>query len=88
MKPTEEEWDQAFAAAARLREQGDPDHLAKTLAYLDYRCDILEELAKHAKRFVQFGLDPHDHRMLIKAVDRLREFEAKQTGEEPEEMGL
>jgi hypothetical protein len=88
VKPTEEEWDAALAAVKKLRDAGDPDHLAKTFAYLDYRCDILDDLAKHAKRYVQFGLDEHEHRLLVKAVDRLREFESKQSGSEPGEMGL
>ena len=86
MKPTEEEHRAAFAALEAIREAGDPDHLAKTLAYLQYRVEILENLVTHAKRYVQFGMD--EHSLMIKAVDRLREFDSKQSGEEPEEMGL
>ena len=88
MKPSDEEHAAAIAAMEAIREAGDPDHLAKTLAYLQYRVEILENLVEHARRYVQFGLDEHEHSMLIKAVDRLREFDAKQSGEEPEEMGL
>ena len=88
MKPTEEEHRAAFAKIEEIREAGDPDHVAKTMAYLQYRVEILENLVTHAKRYVQFGLDEHEHSMMIKAVDRLREFDAKQSGEEPEEMGL
>jgi len=82
VKPTEEEHRAAFAKIEEIREAGDPDHVAKTMAYLQYRVEILENLVTHAK------LDEHEHTMLIKAVDRLREFDAKQSGEEPEEMGL
>ncbi|MDX1593860.1 MAG: hypothetical protein R3298_06400 [Gammaproteobacteria bacterium] len=88
MKPTEEEHAAAFAALEKIREAGDPDHIAKTMAYLQYRVEILENLAVHAVRYVHFGLDEREHSRLIKAVDRLREFNAKQSGEEPEEMGL
>lgn len=88
MKPSEDEHKAAFAAIAQMRDAGDPDHVAKTMAYLQYRVEILENLVKHAKRYVQFGLDEHEHTMLVKAVERLREFDAKQSGEEPEEMGL
>jgi precorrin-6B methylase 1 len=88
VKPTEEEHRAALAAAETIHDAGDPDHLAKTLAYLQYRVEILENLAEHAKRYVQFGLDEHEHTQLVKAVERLREFDAKQSGEEPEELGL
>lgn len=88
MKPTEQELEAAFAAAETMREAGDPDHVHKVLAYLQYRTEILENLAEHAMRYVKFGLDEREHSKLIKAVDRLREFNLKQSGEEPEEMGL
>ncbi len=88
MKPTEEEHKAAFAAAEKLREAGDPDHLHKVLAYLQYRVEILENLSEHAIRYVKFGLDEREHSRLIKAVERLREFNLKQSGEEPEETGL
>ena len=88
MKPTEEEHAAAFAAADKMREAGDPDHIHKVLAYLQYRTEILENLAEHAMRYVKFGLDEREHSKLIKAVERLREFNLKQSGEEPEEMGL
>ena len=88
MKPTEDEHQAALAAAETIREAGDPDHLAKTLAYLQYRVEILENLAEHAKLYVQFGLDEQEHAHMIKAVERLREFDAKQSGDEPEELGL
>lgn len=88
MKPTEEEHAAAFAAADKLREEGDPDHVHKVLAYLQYRVEILENLTEHAVRYVKFGLDEREHSKLIKAVERLREFDLKQSGAEPEEMGL
>ena len=88
MKPTEEEHAAAFAAVEKMREAGDPDHVHKVIAYLQYRTEILENLAEHATRYVQFGLAEHEHSLLIKAVDRLREFNLKQSGEEPEEIGL
>jgi len=88
VKPSDEEHKAAFAMIEEIREAGDPDHVAKTMAYLQYRVEILENLATHAKRYVQFGLDEREHSMMIKAVDRLREFDSKQSGEEPEEMGL
>lgn len=88
MRPTEEEHRAALAAAEKIREAGDPDHLAKTLAYLQYRVEILENVAEHAKLYVQFGLDEQEHARMVKAVERLREFDAKQAGEEPEEIGL
>ena len=88
MKPSEEEHTAAFSAIAKLRDEGDPDHVAKTMAYLQYRVEILENLVTHAKRYVKFGMDEHEHSLMIKAVDRLREFDTHQSGDESEEMGL
>lgn len=88
MKPTEEELEAAFAAAKRMRDEGDPDHVHKALAYLQYRTEILENLTEHAVRYVKFGMDEREHSLMVKAVERLREFDLKQSGEEPEEMGL
>ncbi|NCF09703.1 MAG: hypothetical protein GWP66_03375 [Gammaproteobacteria bacterium] len=88
MKPTEEELAAAFAVANKMREEGDPDHVHKVLAYLLYRTEILENLTTHAVRYVKFGMDEHEHSLMIKAVDRLREFDTHQSGEESEEMGL
>jgi hypothetical protein len=74
VKPTEEELAAAFAVANKMREEGDPDHVHKVLAYLQYRTEILENLTTHAVRYVKFGMDEHEH--------------SHQSGEESEEMGL
>ena len=88
MKPTDEEYRAAVAAAGRLREGDDPDHLGQTFFHMNRRIRLLEELYRHAKLYVQFGMDEQEHQLMIKAVDRLREDDAMQSGGEREDAGL
>ena len=88
MKPTEEEFDTAMAAVERIREEGDPEHVAKVVRHLEYKAELLERVYRHAVLYIHFGLNEHEHAELVRAIERIREFNAKQQGEEPETTGL
>lgn len=88
MKPTPAELNQALAEAERLRDMGqDTQHLAKTLLYQHERLRHLEEIYVHAERLVKFGLDEHEHALLVKALDTAKKAEAA-AGKGAETLGL
>ncbi|HEY5789712.1 MAG TPA: hypothetical protein VIX81_03755, partial [Gammaproteobacteria bacterium] len=72
----------------RLRESDDPDHLGQVFFFLNRRNRLLEDLYRHAKLYVQFGMDEQEHQLMIKAVDRLREDDTMQSGGGREDPGL
>ena len=77
MKPTPEQLHMALAEAEHLREAGEDAHfLAKTLLYQHERLRHLEAVLAHAERLVKFGLDEHEHALLIKALDEAKRAEA------------
>lgn len=77
MKPTPEQLHMALAEAEHLREAGeDARFLAKTLLYQHERLRHLEAVLAHAERLVKFGLDEHEHALLIKALDEAKRAEA------------
>lgn len=88
MKPTPAELHQALAEAERLRDTGqDAQHLAKTLLYQHERLRHLEEVHLHAVRLVKFGLDEHEHALLLKALDAAKRAE-EAAGKGGEDLGL
>ncbi|MBI5462603.1 MAG: hypothetical protein HY941_10510 [Gammaproteobacteria bacterium] len=88
MKPTLEELHQAMTEAERLRATGeDKHHLAKTLLYQQGRLNYLEDVCLRAERLVRFGLDEHEHALLVKALDAARLAEAAAGGTE-DTLGL
>lgn len=84
MKPTLEELHEALTEAQRLRAAGeDTHHLAKVVLYQQERLRYLEDVCLRAERLVQFGLDEHEHALLVKALDAARRAEeaASKAGE-------
>lgn len=74
IRPTEVEMEQALTAAERMRDLGvDPHHLAHALLYLRQRNGQLEELLRHADRYLRFGLPEKELAQLRRLVQRLRE---------------
>lgn len=68
-KPTQNELSKAIQAAAALRESGTDDkHLGKCLLNLNYRNKLLEKVLEHAELYVHGGSDPHEHTLLLKAI--------------------
>ena len=65
----------------------DVQHLAKTLLYQHERLRHLEEVHLHAVRLVTFGLDEHEHALLLKALDAAKRAE-EAAGKGGEDLGL
>lgn len=86
--PTAEELNEALDDAERIREQGDPVHLARALFYLHRRNGFLEKVFQAAELYVQFGQEEHEHSMLLKAIEEAREQELHDSGSEGNEIGL
>jgi hypothetical protein len=88
MKPTLEELHQALTEAQRLRAAGeDAHHLAKTVLYQQERLRHLEDVCLRAERLVKFGLDEHEHALLVKALDAARHAE-EAASKSAETLGL
>lgn len=88
MKPTPEQLRMALAEAEHLREAGnDPCHLARTVLYQHERLRHLESVLAHAERLVKFGLDEHEHALLLKALDAAKRAE-EAAGKGGEDLGL
>ncbi len=74
MKPTPREIEIALEAAEQMREAGDdPSFVSKTLLYLHQRNELLEELLKHLKVFMQFGQFSEEHAHLVVLLEKIRE---------------
>ncbi len=88
MKPSPEELRQAVSEAERLRAAGEDTHaLAKTVLYQQERLRHLEDICLRAERMVRFGMDEHEHALLVKALDAARRAEEAAVGE-AETLGL
>ena len=88
MKPTPEQLRMALAEAEHLREAGDDSRfLAKTVLYQHERLRHLEAVLAHAERLVRFGLDEHEHALLIKALDAAKRAE-ETAGQGGGDLGL
>jgi hypothetical protein len=89
MKPTRVQMDIALAEAERLRD-GDEDtqHLAKCLLYMERRNEVLEELLETVEHYLNSGHAPHEHSLLIKAVDAARHQIWEEGAAEPSRFGL
>ena len=73
-KPTQNELDKAMQTAAAMRESGaDDKYMAKCLLNLSYRNTLLERVLQHAELYVHAGNDPHEHKLLLKAIKDVQE---------------
>jgi CBS domain-containing protein len=82
-KPSEEEQATAFHAAVVMHvEERDPQHLGKTLLYLDQRCEYLEKVFELADRFLLTGQSEQAHALLLKAIHAAKRAEEHATGHE------
>ena len=89
MKPSEAELKAALSEAERLRIAGDdPNFVAKSLLYLHYRNEMLETVAEHAERFLRFGMPEDEHAQLRLLLDQLRKETERESGQDPDVLGL
>lgn len=89
LKPTDDELRSALAEAGRMRERNaDPQHIARSLQYLEHRVRLLEAVYEAARDYLHFGQEAHEHALLAKAIDAVRDGETRDTGEEAQTLGL
>jgi CBS domain-containing protein len=82
-RPTDEEQATALHAAVVMHvEERDPQHLGKTLLYLDQRCEYLENVFELADRFLLTGQSEQAHALLLKAIHAAKRAEEHAAGRE------
>ena len=88
-KPTENELTAALNEAKRMREQGDDPHfVAKALLSLNYRQGYLLEVLHAAENYLHSGMAEHEHTLLLKAVEKVRELDDRGDHREAPMLGL
>jgi hypothetical protein len=89
MKPTASELEIAIVAAERIRSSGtDEHHMAQCLLYLYQRLEKLEKVNTAASNYLHFGQEEPQHAELVLALEAAQQQELRETGEEPEDIGL
>ncbi|TNF33190.1 MAG: hypothetical protein EP312_09980 [Gammaproteobacteria bacterium] len=88
-KPTPEQLAEALAEAGRMREHDeDPHFIAKALLNHNYRIPLLEAVMEAAKHYLRSGNGPHEHTVLMKAIEKA-DAASRRPGEDPDEkIGL
>ena len=77
-KPTNEEFKQALAKAADMREHGeDQDFLAKSLLNLNYRFSVWQKVIDATKRYLHSGHGSTEHARLVSAMREAERIESE-----------
>lgn len=88
-KPSETELKTALRKAIDMKEHGDdPDFMAKALLNHNYRLKYLVELLKIADRYMNHGMADHERTLLLNAINKANDAEARTAGFEREDFGL
>lgn len=88
-KPNAEQFARALQVAKQLRDGNrDPDFVARTLLYLQYRQHGLERVLEAAEHYLHSGLDEHEHSQLVLAIEAARNSEDRANHSEPPDFGL
>ena len=88
-KPTEEELELALTAARLMREKGeDPCYLAKAFLNCHYQSSFLQEVLQAAEEYLRTGQSESAHTRLLRAVDKARELDDRDTHTERPSLGL
>lgn len=86
--PHKEELEAALKEARRMREhREDPHHVAKALLNFHYRYQLMEKVVDAARHFMHSGLAPHEHAVLVRAIEAV-EKASQPTGRDDEDFGL
>jgi len=77
-KATAEEIKQAIDFARKLREQGqDQHHLVKVLLDYHEQLHYLQPVVVATERYLHSGLSEQEHAMLLRAMEAMRQAQAK-----------
>ena len=88
-KPTNEELKTALTAAIDMKEHdNDPYFVAKALLNLQYRMRYYEELMSIADRYANLGQAEHEHTLLLKQIDKIKDVEMYTGKYDLESFGL
>lgn len=75
-KPDKAQLETALQEAEQMRvKDADPQHLAKTLLYLNERQELLDRLYHAADNYINHGGFPHQHAELASLVEQLKKLE-------------
>jgi len=79
LKPDDRELRKALDAAEKMRKEGrDPDHIAKSLLYLQHRMAFLETVFDAASKYIHFGQEEREHAELVRAIEAVKREELKE----------
>lgn len=88
-KPTDSELKTAIRAAIEMKEHdNDPQFIAKSLLNLQFRMRFYEELLKLADLYMNHGQAEHDHMLLLRHIEKLKEIELRAAKLDIEDFGL
>lgn len=88
-KPTDSELKHALKTAIQMKELGnDPDFMAKALLNHNYRLKYLTEVLKIADRYLNHGMADHERTLLLSAINKANDAEARTAGYERGDFGL
>ena len=87
-KPTQEELEMALSTARMMREQGDdPCYMAKSLLNCHYQSSYLREVLQAAQEYLR-GQSESAHTRLLRAVEKARQVDDRDTHVERPSLGL
>ena len=88
-KPSEIELKTALIAAQTMKEHDkDPFFLAKSLLNHNYRLKFYEDLLKAADLYMNHGQSEHDHMVLLRCIEKVKEAEIRVSNDEVTDFGL
>ena len=88
-KPTQEELELALATARMMREQSDdPCFMAKALVNCQYQSSFLREVLQAAQEYLRTGQSESAHTRLLRAVEKARQVDDRDTHVERPSLGL
>ena len=88
-KPSEEELRESIKMAGQMIEKKlDPFGIAKTLLNHNYRIGYLEEVFKAADRYLNMGMSDRERTVLLRAIEKAKESEARTAKENVNSFGL
>ncbi|NNF96337.1 MAG: hypothetical protein HKM94_05365 [Halobacteria archaeon] len=88
-KPTQQELELALTEARLMREKGeDPCYLAKALLNCHYQSSFLREVLQAAQEYLRSGQTEAAHTRLLRAVEKVRQVDDRDSHTERPSLGL
>ncbi len=88
-KPTAEELELALATARMMREKGDdPCFVAKALLNCHYQSSYLRDVLQAVQEYLRSGQSEASHTRLLRAVEKVRQVDDRDSHTERPSLGL